>query len=255
MMGRFIPLWSVTNGRELGELLTADGRAIRKSMLLRTANLSGLTGSDGIRLKEDYRLSCVVDLRTIVEQRQKPDSLPSGVSYYHIPIFDKATAGITREDGPPTPFSLPDMVELYRTMILSESCQVALHDILSIIFSHDYSAGSVLWHCTAGKDRCGIVSALVLSALGCDRTVIRDDYLVNDALFIEQSDGLYRKVLASGRSESVARTVADVFLALPKYIDSALSAIDELGGADFYLRSVLGISGEMIITFQNAVLE
>ena len=52
-MGRFIPLWSVTNGRELGELLAADGRAIRKGMLLRTANLSALTDSDGFRLKED----------------------------------------------------------------------------------------------------------------------------------------------------------------------------------------------------------
>ena len=254
-MGRFIPLWSVTNGRELGELLTADGRAIRKSMLLRTANLSGMTGSDGIRLKEDYRLSCVVDLRTIVEQRDKPDSLPSGVSYYHIPIFDEATAGITREDGPPAPFSLPDMVELYRTMILSESCQAALHAVLSIIFSHDYSSGSILWHCTAGKDRCGIVSALVLSALGCDRSVIRDDYLVNDASFIEQSDGLYRKILASGRSEAVARAVADVFLALPKYIDSAFAAIDEFGGSTQYLRDVLGFSDDTILAFQNAVLE
>ena len=254
-MGRFIPLWSVTNGRELGELLAADGRAIRKGMLLRTANLSALTDSDGFRLKEDYRLSCVIDLRTIVEQRQKPDALPSDVSYFQIPIFDEATAGITREDGPPTPFSLPDMVELYRTMIVSKSCQAALQTVLSIILSHDYSSGSILWHCTAGKDRCGIVSALVLSALGCDRSVIRDDYLVNDASFIEQSNGLYQKVLASGRPESVARTVADVFLALPKYIDSAFSAVDEFGGADRYLRDILGFSDDMIIAFQNAVLE
>ena len=254
-MSRMITFAGIINARDLGGLTTMDGKTIRKGLLLRTANLSEATEADLSKLRQDYRLSAVIDLRTAVERKERPDRIPEGVEYRINPIFDEATAGITREGDTPSPFSLPDMVSLYRTMIIAEPCRAALHEVLTAIFAHDFEKGAVLWHCTAGKDRGGIVSTLVLAALGVSREEIMKDYAVNADEFIVQADALYRRALRSGRPEPVAAAARDVFLALPKYMESAFRAIDEeYGSSESYLTRGLQIPETMLKDFRNKML-
>ena len=254
-MSRMISFAGIINARDLGGLTTADGKMIRKGLLLRAANLSQATEADLAKLRRDYRLSSIIDLRTAVERKEKPDRIPEDVELRIHPIFDEATAGITREDKTSSPFSLPDMVSLYRTMIVAEPCRAALHDVLTAIFTHDFEKGSVLWHCTAGKDRCGIVSSLVLAALGVSREEIMKDYAVNADEFIVQADALYRRALRSGRPEPVAAAARDVFLALPRYMESAFRAIDEeYGSSESYLTRGLQIPETVLKEFRNKML-
>lgn len=255
-MSRIISFAGIINARDLGGLTTTGGETIRKGLLLRAANLSQATEADLAKLRQDYRLSSVIDLRTAVERKEKPDCIPEDVELRIHPIFDEATAGITREDKTSSPFSLPDMVSLYRTMIVAEPCRAALHGVLTAIFTHDFEKGSVLWHCTAGKDRCGIVSSLVLSALGVSREEIIKDYTVNADEFIVQADALYRRALRSGRPEPTAAAARDVFLALPKYMESAFRAIDDsYGSSESYLTRGLQIPESLLAEFRNKLLE
>ena len=57
---------------------------------------------------------------------------------------------------------------------------------------HDFSKGCVLWHCTEGKDRCGLLSAVLLLALGVERSTILEDYLltnhVNGTFFLQKKN-------------------------------------------------------------------
>ena len=254
-MSRMISFAGIINARDLGGLTTADGKKIRKGLLLRAANLSQATEADLAKLRRDYRLSSIIDLRTAVERKEKPDRIPEDVELRIHPIFDEATAGITREDKSSSPFSLPDMVSLYRTMIVAEPCRAALHEVLTAIFTHDFEKGAVLWHCTAGKDRCGIVSSLVLSALGVSREEIMHDYAVNADEFIVQADALYWRALRSGRPEPVAAAARDVFLALPKYMESAFRAIDDAyGSSESYLTRGLQIPESLLVEFRNNLL-
>ena len=254
-MSRMIAFAGIINARDLGGLTTTEGKTIRKGLLLRTANLSQATEADLSKLRQDYRLSAVIDLRTAVERKERPDRIPEGVEYRITPIFDEAIAGITREGDTPSPFSLPDMVSLYRTMIIAEPCRAALHEVLTAIFAHDFEKGAVLWHCTAGKDRGGIVSSLVLAALGVSREEIMKDYAVNADEFIVQADALYRRALRSGRPEPVATAARDVFLALPKYMESAFRAIDEeYGSSESYLTRGLQIPETVLKEFRNKML-
>ena len=253
---RMISFAGIINARDLGGLTTTGGETIRKGLLLRAANLSQATDADLAKLRRDYRLSSIIDLRTAVERKEKPDRIPEDVELRIHPIFDEATAGITREDKTSSPFSLPDMVSLYRTMIVAEPCRAALHEVLTAIFTHDFEKGAVLWHCTAGKDRCGIVSSLVLSALGVRREEIMHDYAVNADEFIVQADALYRRALRCGRPAPVAAAARDVFLALPKYLESAFRAIDEdYGSSESYLTRGLRIPESMLVEFRNKLLE
>ena len=254
-MSRMIAFAGIINARDLGGLTTIEGKTIRKGLLLRTANLSQATEADLSKLRQDYRLSAVIDLRTAVERKERPDRIPEGVEYRITPIFDEAIAGITREGDTPSPFSLPDMVSLYRTMIIAEPCRAALHEVLTAIFAHDFEKGAVLWHCTAGKDRGGIVSSLVLAALGVSREEIMKDYAVNADEFIVQADALYRRALRSGRPEPVAAAARDVFLALPKYMESAFRAIDEeYSSSESYLTRGLQIPETVLKEFRNKML-
>ena len=254
-MSRMISFAGIINARDLGGLTIIEGKTIRKGLLLRTANLSQATEADLSKLRQDYRLSAVIDLRTAVERKERPDRIPEGVEYRITPIFDEAIAGITREGDTPSPFSLPDMVSLYRTMIIAEPCRAALHEVLTAIFAHDFEKGAVLWHCTAGKDRGGIVSSLVLAALGVSRGENMKDYAVNADEFIVQADALYRRALRSGRPEPVAAAARDVFLALPRYMESAFRAIDEeYGSSESYLTRSLQIPETVRKEFRNKML-
>ena len=255
MEARAIPFRGIVNGRDLGGIVTAEGKTIRKGLLLRTGDLSKATEEDRALLAEEYRLAVVIDLRTRSEREQRGDRLPAGVEYIARPVFNEAAAGITREDGTPTPFELPEMGRLYRTMIREPACREALRAVLKTIFTHDYDQGAVLWHCTGGKDRSGIVASLVLAALGADRETILSDYAINPDEFIAQSGEIYRQALRSGRKEEEAAAASDVFLALPRYLESAFAAIDEeYSSTEAYLTEGLKIPAETIAEFRRKVL-
>lgn len=202
----------ISNFRDLGGLTTNSGRVIPSGMLYRSANLHKALPEelDGI--------SAVIDLRTETERDRIPDRVPDHIAYYTIPIFDEAMAGITREM---TLSSVPDMVDLYRTMIVS--CQSGIQEALSIIFSHDYSSGGILWHCTAGKDRCGVITAYVLSALGVSKDTIMADYLKSNDSCIPEAQEIMSQLTDEKLSEEELKGLWDAFIAKPEYLQSAFN--------------------------------
>ena len=161
----------IRNLRDLGGIINCHGEVIPCRMFYRSANLSDATPDDLTGISE------VIDLRTATGRERAPDQIPEHITYHAIPIVDEATAGITQDASLD---SIPDMVSLYRKMVIS--CQSAIQSVLSIVFSHDYSSGGVLWHCTAGKDRSGLITAYVLAALGVTREEIMKDYMLSNLI-------------------------------------------------------------------------
>ncbi|MBQ9249528.1 MAG: tyrosine-protein phosphatase [Oscillospiraceae bacterium] len=253
-MERRIVLEGIKNCRDLGGIRIADGREIAPGKLLRCAETSAATEADLEKLRA-LDVSAVIDLRTNMEKAEKPDRLPAGTDYIPEPVFDEATAGITREDGQPQPFVMPDMVALYRTMAVKEGCRKALGKVMRRILGQDLAAGSILWHCTAGKDRAGIVAALLLGVLGADRETILADYLISNESCAADAENLYRKAMAAGAGEAVAQGARDAFLAKEEYLNAALDAFDEYGGVRDYLVRALGIDPGAIDRFRETMLK
>ena len=98
-MSSMIAFAGIINARDLDGLTTTEGETIRKGLLLRAANLSLATKADLAKLRQDYRLSSIIDLHTAVERKEKPDRIPEDGELRIHPIFDEAPAGITREDN------------------------------------------------------------------------------------------------------------------------------------------------------------
>ena len=255
MGNRSIPFERIQNVRDLGGLQTADGRVIKSGLLIRSANLSEATDADVRKLENIYRLSMIVDLRTGKEKEEKPDALVPGAVYAPVPVFDERVAGISHERDQST-VQLPVMEKLYRMIVSTEACRRNLGKAAATVMEHDFSKGSVLWHCTEGKDRCGLLAAMLLAALGVDRAQIMEDYLLTNEVNGPKAQRYYRGMLAAGKTEQEAMAIKNAFLAKASYLEAAFFAIEEeYPNIRAYLTEGLGIPMKTILAFREKVLQ
>ena len=252
---RIIRLERIRNCRDIGTLVNKDGKAVRKGRMLRSAAPVSPSPKDLCDLKEKYRLSRVIDLRTAGEKHEHPDILPQDVIYIHNPVFADMRAGVTHEEETKRNHSLPDMAYLYRLMMTEPACLKNLSGAVRIIMTHDYETGSVLWHCTEGKDRCGLVSMIIEMALGIDRKTIREDYLMTNLVNAPRAEAYYRETLVSTGREEMAAAVRDLFLAKDEYLDAALEAIDAYDSDEAFLKEGLKIPEDILSRFRKQMLE
>jgi protein tyrosine/serine phosphatase len=212
---------ALLNARDLGGLPTADGR-IRAGALVRTDNLVRLTESGRAALLA-HGVRTVVDLRSPRELAAHPHPFRDHPAYRPLPLLDDAgMADVGRFDS---------AVESYVWQVESQGARLAA--ILSGIA--DAPAGGVLFHCAAGKDRTGIVAALVLSTAGVEPEAIAEDY----ALSTWWVEAMMELELAA-QPDAVERTrLRRVYDPRPEIILAMLAALrDRHGGVDGYLAAI-----------------
>ena len=229
----------IRNMRDLGGLRTADGRKIKPQMLIRSAHLAQAEEQDTENISE------VIDLRTPAERQESPD-LTYGCEYTPLPVFEEINAGISHEEKA-RERAIPNMEILYGMLI--ERYPDAFRRILLRIMQHDYSKGAILWHCTEGKDRCGITTALVLEMLGVDRETIMEDYLKTNLVNIPKAAEIHDRLLETHGKE-FADSVYRAFIADECYLKSAWKAM-----GDNFITEKLGIDREEIEAFRKLILE
>lgn len=229
----------IQNMRDLGGLKNRDGKMIKAHCLIRSAHLAQAA-------EEDLEgVSAVIDLRTPEESRQAPDQA-WGREYLSLPVFTEEQAGISYGHGLAGQL-IPDMAFLYGRLV--RECAEPLRKIVLTILEHDFSAGAILWHCTEGKDRCGITSALILQVLGVDRQTILEDYLKTNLVNMPKAIQI-RDRLIPAHGKEFADSVYQAYIADEKYLQAAWDAMGEN-----YIEEVLGIGPEKVHAFRASVLE
>ena len=181
--GRDLELVGLPNARDLGGYPAADGQAVREGLLLRSEALTNATPEDVAALVE-FGVGVVVDLRGDSEIATFGQGPWTG-RRAHLPTADLTQAVFARmvkagPDGEPLAEDevVKVMIEMYRQFVADESCRAAFASALALITEQATQGTPILFHCTAGKDRTGWLSALVLSALGTDRETVIADYLL-----------------------------------------------------------------------------
>ncbi len=245
---RKIKLSGANNARDFGETVNKEGKKIKSGCFLRSERLSNISDTDASILFGRYNLRTVIDLRTNVERADDPDKEIWGVKNIHVPLFNEEVLGITHEnniDKRKMLDNLPDLKELYKVLVLDENCVPALKKVFEIITSAK-DGEAVLWHCTEGKDRCGLVSALFLFMLDVDKEVIIEDYLLTNEAAEKRARKYRFLVKYLLRQPEKADIVYDLYRAKAEYIDNALDAVEETyGSIDSFLRDRLGITDEI----------
>ena len=168
-------LETTLNTRDLGGIETKYGK-IRKGALIRGAKLNKITTKDFEKLTKKYNFHTVIDLRSKREIEEKPDRQFKNINYISIPIFDKSTPGITHEEQPGGILkSKINMVDLYQEILTGEYLE-KIGEVVRTIMNLEEDDYSVFLHCSAGKDRTGIITAILLTILGVNRdTIIKGD--------------------------------------------------------------------------------
>lgn len=162
------------NFRDLGGYRTADGRWTRPHRLYRADGPHALTDADIAKLA-GLGLVTVIDLRTPseVEARGCYTHVLPDLIEYHLPMLDVL----------PDPAELPEWVDpavvagRYRYML--ETGRDTVAEILAVL--SDPSAYPALFHCSAGKDRTGVVAAVLLGIMGVPDDAIIVDYALSGA--------------------------------------------------------------------------
>ena len=168
-----VPASTPVNFRDLGGVRAQDGR-VRDGLVFRSDDLATAT-TDFVRSAcERHRIGHVIDLRSTVEAAATgrgpfADRAVTGhaVSYHHVPLGEELVAG-----GPGRlPATAEDVAALYADMADGAAASLAL--VLTLLGATDRPA---VFHCAAGKDRTGVLAALLLSAVGAEEEAVAKDY-------------------------------------------------------------------------------
>lgn len=241
------------NARDLGGYPAGGGLMVRRGVLFRADALHRLSEED-VAAVARLKLACVIDFRSPEEiEFVGPDRLPtpSPGRLVALPIhdpdrniflavsllLDQTKGGVDRDsdrdvgDG----WAVTIMLELYRWFAGATAARQAFAAALRLIAAPD--ALPLLFHCTAGKDRTGWLSALVLSALGVDREVIIEDYVRTNER--NAASNAYVLDLLARRVPDPAALVP-LLQARPEYLEAAFMEVERLyGDIDGYLREGL----------------
>lgn len=235
------------NIRDLGGL-KSNGITVKNKLFIRSASLEKLSSNDIDILKNEYNLKTIIDLRNNYEIVECRDVLIDGVKYINIPILSDRVEGITRNNKVKMD-KVPNMCELYLQMVSSDNSSVRIRKILKTIMKRGNKA--ILFHCSYGKDRTGIIALLLLSMLGIDYETIMKDYLYTNVLAQDEYDRSYEYLLSKTHNEDYAGEYSEIHLAKEDYLNAAYQyMVEEYGSVLNYIIKGLGISKRKIEKFR-----
>jgi protein-tyrosine phosphatase len=245
------------NMRDLGGYSTADGRTTRWRRIVRSAKMTDLTET-GQRQLLDYGVGAVIDLRMRREIEKSPNVFAESndVVFHHCDLW-----GDRLNDFEPSPSSQGQaemLADLYRMGL--DRCGAVIAGIVCTLA--DEGDHVSVFHCGAGKDRTGLIAALLLGIVGVPHETIVADFALTDDLFDDpnRNHGAHDPMAIpteanGGREADVGPLPLYFFSCLPKTMSLALDFLDEeYGGAEGYLRTN-GVTDEHLGRLRSKLLD
>jgi protein-tyrosine phosphatase len=258
-----IAIPGTTNVRDLGGLATTAGSTIRPGLLFRSEVLALPGASEAYAVWDDENseacrelgLRTVIDLRSEAESARTPSAWrdATGASVLAFPISEGGEGTDTNYmkellNGTRARFDADDLAAFYclcldrRATTLAAAVQVIA----------DTERLPVLVHCSAGKDRTGLLTALVLEVLGVPRETVLQDYTLTGALRPNRVEVFAPMLEAAGVSPDDARAL---FETPRNAMESALAYVDRTwGSAEGYLTDAGGLDPDALQTLRDLLL-
>jgi protein tyrosine/serine phosphatase len=244
---RALTIDGLLNVRDLGGLSTPDGRRVRPGRIVRSDNLRGLTDEGAVRLVRDLAPRLVVDLRTEAECAREGRGLAGEphVRYVNLPLQPKAALDAEQVAAGLATNLFDDYVLQIRD---NGGPLLAAMELLS-----DGEALPAVVHCTAGKDRTGVLVALLLDLLGVDREQIVADYAATTA----NMPGILARIRSSSffQGNGLAAAPAWIFESTPETMRAFLSWLDEEHGGTERWATADGLSPSAVERLRANLLE
>ncbi len=239
---RRIPLEGCVNFRDLGGYPTTDGRTVKWRRLFRSDAPNTLTDADVKTITGELGVAAVVDLRNsdgVLDDGRGLLAL-SGIGYHHFPFLERR--------GLPPPTDGEDsenrLTLIYQWMLHNSGTLLAQ---AFTTLAHPVNQPA-MFHCSAGKDRTGILAAMILEVLGVSREDVVADYLMTNEV-IDEILARIRKM--PGFEHAKREGIIAPKKAIEKFLDVTQT---EFGGSEAYLRHH-GVQQSTIDSFRESMLD
>ena len=244
---RLIPFQRVGNFRDLGGYPSQFGGAVRWGRVYRSAALHEMTRDDRRRF-DQLGIVAVFDLRSPLEYEEHPDPMPAT----SVPVLGRFMS----RNGPPDLSSVIDHDHgvAFMTQLCMNMLDHAGAEIGSVLRAlADPGQLPAVFHCTAGKDRTGIVAALLLEVLGVARDTVLDDFQLTERCRGQREGTVaFRRMVGFGMPPEA---VAGALGAPRQMMGDVLDALDaRYGGADRYLVDHAGLTPTLIDDLRAGLL-
>jgi protein-tyrosine phosphatase len=246
-----------TNLRAIADYFTSDGRKVVANRLFRSGELAQLN-EDEIRYVHSLGLSFIMDFRSEQELEAKPNPVIEGATYVSIPAIG---GSMNHNDMGKAIKAIADSSQsgsllngVYRMFIKDAASIKTYRRFIELAVEAD--GRPILFHCTAGKDRTGFASAILLFALGVPIEQIFEDYLRSNDNRIEQNEKMLQAIRPMFASEREFELIKEAMFVRSEYLQVAFEeAQDAYGSVERFLEEELGITPEMREQLQLNYLE
>jgi protein-tyrosine phosphatase len=251
---RMLPLEGGSNFRDLGGYQTEDGKTVRRGLLFRSAAPSSLTPNDEKYLAQ-FGFQSVMDLRSSeeIDLFQNQWAQHAGIDYYKHDYSITNMIPATGDKAAPTPATV-DLAQLYPG--ITQSLKPQLKQYFTLLAE---GKAPIMVNCSAGQDRTGITSALLLIVLGVSHEMVVEDYLL--------SSDFRRPQIERGTVDLAARAKDNAFAAMmaqysqveqthasplvtadgTPYLEFALRQIEkDYGSVEGFLTKDVGVTSEQL---------
>lgn len=255
---RHVVLEGAANFRDLGGYETEDGQTVKWGLFYRSDALADLTDADLEKVAK-LGIKLVCDFRAPAEKQADPDRLPA----------ENPPQVAALEIGAEN-FMVKDLRERIRSgdlegldlrgMMIEGNRQFAtkFHPQYAAMFERLVRPANLpaLVHCTAGKDRAGFASAMILRVLGVPRETVMEDFLLTNHYTARATDRQLFMIKLFSLFRADGEALRPLFGVEPAYLQAAFDAIDSsYGDFDSYRRDALGLDDAELAAFRTHALE
>lgn len=246
---------------DLGDIKTIDNRKVKTNLLYRSSILSKIDLSVLRELKDKLNIKTIIDLRSEDELSEVSDIKSNDMKYLPIPILSSEDnpsinrnnrlailKSLMKKEGG----TIGHLSGIYRTMVSGEVAINGYKEIFNILSSTN---DGLLWHCTQGKDRTGMVTSLILLALGVSVEDTKRQYLLFNKSCRFKNFWIFVGITIFKFNPHMASELINLLTARSEYFDAAIDEINlKYGNIDNYFN-LIGLTSDKIENLKLKYLE
>ena len=256
---RLLNFEGIANFRDLGGYANDQGQQVKWGVLYRSGTFAHSSRAD-LQALQQLQLATLIDFRSSGEKEEEPNQLPdpTGFTVVEIPTLDEGNKALVGEvmdrveSGDFTGFD-PDQFMLQANRQFATEFTPQFRQFIHTVL--DAAGKPVVWHCSAGKDRTGFASAILLRVLGVPQDVVMRDYMESKqhALEARRNQLLLLRLF---KGEEAADKLAVMMGVEEAWLRAAFEEIDaQWGSFENYVREGLQLGDGDIAQLRSQLLE
>lgn len=224
MNNRFIEFENINNFRDLKDLKTKDNKKVKEGFFFRSARLDLMNEEDTKKLL-DLNIKTIYDFRHYDEAIKKATKPIDGVQIYILPALNDVNEAVSED-------VIKDMIikndfSIFEKVLINNYRELPFNNDAYLLMLHRIKrmdGNAILMHCTGGRDRTGVSSALILLLLGVERKEIVEDYMLSKEGLKSYYQTLMKDVI---EDEELKNKIINAIEVKEIYINAMLDSIDK----------------------------